>query len=360
MRSYRKYADVLTDLRTAIDACARVGSGLAAERALAEELGTSRMTLRKALAEAEAEGLIRREGGRTEVVGYRNQLAGCGRVLFVAGGYRETFFLPAIERLWVRFSAETVARGCQPELFLVRSETPAEEWERQFSAARVVFLAAPPPSGLESAGQIRFALHDGIPAPNGIYLDNLGAGRLAADALLRAGARRLVAIGPDYRASGNVTFGKRFAGFSDRLREEGLAHDGMIRILSHPHPGRFRSEIGDRYIHESRDVLEAAFAEGCDGAFVICDVDIGSIAMNLLQRGEIPERLRLITVNGSGDSMRNRPAIACVNHATAEVVGAAVGQLRRIAMGEFAAPVILPVPPQVYENETLCSRSQPC
>ena len=58
--------------------------------------------------------------------------------------------------------------------------------------------------------------------------------------------------------------------------------------------------------------------------------------------------------------MRNRPAIACVNHATAEVVDAAVGQLRRIARGDFAAPVILPVPPQVYENETLCSRSQAC
>ncbi|MDX9979115.1 MAG: GntR family transcriptional regulator [Lentisphaeria bacterium] len=360
MRGYRKYEDVLADLRALAAVCARDGSGvLAGERALAEELGASRMTLRKALAEAEAEGLIRRTGGRTEVVGQANLLAGCGRVLFVAGGYRETFFLPAIERLWVRFSAELLARGNRPELFLVAPETPMKEWERRFAGAQVVFQGTPAPARLSAEGQIRFTFHDGIPAPNGIYLDNFRVGYLAADALLRAGCRRLVAIGPDYRANRNLTFKKRLMGFAARLREAGLRRPDMIRLLSYPHPGRFRSEIGDCYIRESRELLEGAYGEGCDGAFLICDVDIGSIAMNLFRQGDIPDRLKLITVNGSGDSMRHRPAVACVNHATAEVVAEAVAQLRRLAAGEFVSPVTVPVAPQVYGNETLGNRTVP-
>ncbi len=353
-RAYRKYEDVMEALRARIAGAQRQGQlSLPSERLLAPEIGASRMTLRKALAQAETEGSVRRDGMRTEIIPSRPPLARCGRMVFVASGCHSVFALPAIERLWARLGPAAIAEGAQLELFLVNAATPIAEWQQRLDDAAVVLttVSAMPESALGKARV--FSLLEAVPAPNGVYLDNLSVGRLAAETLLATGCARPVAISPDYRPYDNTTFHRRLQGFASVLAERGLARPDMTRLLRYPHPGRSKSEIGDRYIREAREVLETAYRDGCDGIFMVCDVDIGSIAMNLLQTGAIPDRLKLLTVNGSGDSMRHEPPISCVNHATATVVETLLRLLRLLGEGRLDAPVAIPVPPGLYWNATL-------
>lgn len=71
-RSYKKYTDVYQELETFCIQSLKDGSFLLpGERELASRFHVSRLTLRKAIEDAQMNGLIRREGKRTEILPYR-------------------------------------------------------------------------------------------------------------------------------------------------------------------------------------------------------------------------------------------------------------------------------------------------
>lgn len=359
MKKYRKCDEIVEILKAMVRERIRHSSYfLPGEVAMAEEIGVSRITLRKALAVLEQEGAIRRDGVRTEIVEKRDILSNCGKILFTANTRCSTFDLPAMERLWTRFAPEVINRGGNVELFPVNYLTRVEEWQERISKADVIFLTAVPDGPAESwekalNGKIVFSLLETFSAPNSIYLSNEAVGRAAAHTLIKAGCRKIAGICFDYIFFKNLIFTRRMEGFREALKESYLYHPDLIKLIPYPSNGRFNPSVGDKYSKAAREVLEEVYHQGCDGVFIASDEEIGLIAMNLLHGKIIPERMKLLTVNGVGDAVRNDPPIACLSHGTHKTVEAAIGQLKLIAEKRFNGPVNLMIPPNLYSNSTL-------
>ena len=80
---YKKHQDIKEDLVTLVKSLASSGKYLLPpERELAVLLDVSRMTLRKAISELIADGLIRQEGRKNEIVNSSGLLCNCGKILF--------------------------------------------------------------------------------------------------------------------------------------------------------------------------------------------------------------------------------------------------------------------------------------
>lgn len=359
MKKYRKCDEIVEILRAMIRE--RIRSScyyLPGEVAMAEEIGVSRITLRKALAILERERVIRRDRVRTEIVEKRDILSRCGKILFTAAGNSSIIALPAMERLWMRFATEVIHRGGDVEFFPVNSWTGVDEWQAKVTACDVIFLTAvpdgPPEPWMKALrGKIVFSLLETIPAPNAIFLGNDAVGRAAARTLIEAGCRKIAGICFDYHFFNNTIFARRMTGFCNTLMENKLYYNDLIKLIPFPSNGRFNPHVGDKYSRAARAALEEVWQQGCDGVFVASDEEIGLIAMNLFQKRIIPGRLKLLTVNGVGDAMRNQPPIACLSHGTGKTVEAAIEQLKRIAEQRFQEGVNLVIQPNLYSNNTL-------
>lgn len=341
---------------------------LPGEIAMSEEIGASRITLRKAMAILEQEGLIRRDRVRTEILEPRDILSACGKILFTAGAHYSTFFYPAVERLWNRFNSEVLSRDGNVELFCNDHTTSPVEWEQKIAAAEVIFLTS---TGSSRLGAAETLLQEASPekiifsllesenplTPNCIYLDNYRVGVKAAQALIAAGCRNIGAVSMDHRLFGSPIFPRRMNGFINELQKHGLFNPDAIRLIPFPSSSRFNPDGGDNYSKNARIALEQAYAAGDDGVFVSTDEEIGLIAMNLFRNAIIPGKLKLLTFNGVGDAMRHNPPISCLSHGTHRVVAAALEQLKLIAKKQFVAPVNIAVSPLLYNNFTLSDES---
>jgi DNA-binding LacI/PurR family transcriptional regulator len=243
-------------------------------------------------------------------------------------------------------------------LFSASQPGQAAEWREKMSEANVVFLADffnGPAELWEKMlrGKTVFSMLETVSAPNSIYLDNDAVGRAAAQTLIEAGCRKIAGICFDYKFFNNLIFSRRMNGFRKTLEENHRYDPDLIKLIPYPSNGRFNPSVGDKYSKAAREALEEAYRQGCDGAFVASDEEIGLIAMNLFRRHVIPERMKLLTVNGVGDAMRNSPPIACLSHGTRKTVEAAIEQLKLIAEKRFAGPVNIMIPPNLYSNSTL-------
>ena len=224
-----------------------------------------------------------------------------------------------------------------------------------------IFLTAQDSASSETTELLRkaagekaiFSLIETIPGPNFIYLDNYAVGQMAARTLIEAGCRNIAGICFDYNLFNNLIFARRMAGFRDTLKTNDLFEPGRIGLIPYPSNGRFNPFVGDQYNKAAREALDGLFDRGCDGVFVASDEEIGLISMNLFRQGLIPERIKLLSVNGVGDAMRHDPPVACLSHGTRKVVDAAIEQLKLIAEKRFAGPVEIVVHPKLYENFTL-------
>lgn len=355
MRSYRHYEEAVELVKTAIaERTGRAVYFLPGEIPLAAELGVSRMTLRKALSQVEQDGLIRRDRMKTEIVGRKDVLARCGKIVFVANTCHSTIIHGAVERLWMKMSQVILSHGGQLEFFGVNTETTLDEWKSHFQNGDIFFLtAACPENAPLPLNKIVFSLLEGLSAPNRIYLDNYSAGYLAGQTLLRAGCHKLLAICFDYKVFHNQIFARRMDGFAAALAEAGQRPEEAIRLIPYPSAGNLNPEIGDRYSSNARKAIEQAVEAGCDGVFVASDEEIGRITGDLFRNRLVPDRVKLLTLNGSGDALRHQPPIGCVSHATDSVVAAIMIQLRLIAENRFTGPVIEAVKPSLYAGHTL-------
>jgi DNA-binding LacI/PurR family transcriptional regulator len=351
-RAYKKYTEVYSDLE---EHCRRIcASGLSrimsSERELAVELNTSRMTLRKALEKAEQNGLIRRTNKLTEVISQQGSMHNCGKILFISTGFRTEFTLSAFQRLWMELKTQLEREGAELELLLTNTSMAKEEIINKCESADIILLTviAYDTAKIDVDFLVKMKSRKTIIAlsdpyldyfDNYIALDNYAAGELAAKALNAAGCRR-----PAFIPSGfsNLMFHKRFYGFHDAMKRVGITI-----------PDEF-PRTDSRHINEiTRNRILCALRNGNDGAFIASDEGIDFITHDLFEQKLVPEKFKLITLNGKGEALLCNPPITCVNHATAGVAEILLNYLKIISKNPNPPSIKKLVKPDLYLNKTI-------
>ncbi len=354
MPIYRKTSEILADFRRY---CAeRVASGIYVtdcERILADRFHASRGALRKAMSAAEAEGIIRRNGRKTEITISRGTLAGCGKIIFVSPGYMDVYSENAMSRLG-RILADRVAReGGTMEKFLLNEKTSLKMYTNALAEANVILVAGSTcknPALLhevfsripENKIFLRFsgsADHSEEFLRNQIVLDNYLVGVWAAEMLSIAGSKRPVAV---WRACVNDAFRLRAQGFSDALRRMGIGGAESVHWVE---PGHFMAV-------KAAARLEWALKAGFDGVFVMSDENISDVSSGFFDSQTGRWSVPLITVNGSLDCMRNSSPVAALGHASERVASYVIDSLHDIAAGRFTGVKTL-VKPTFHFTESL-------
>ena len=349
-KRYKKHTEVYHDLVQMIHRNIQLRNYfLPPEIPLAQSLKTSRMTLRKAMASAEMDGWISREGKRTLINVQKHSLRSCGQILFIAPAEHSAFLHPAMERLWLNLFPEVRILDGMISCLLVDRSLSCENFEEAVENADIILLTTFIPwIGEQLQELFRFrdqkiiiALSDSYIGYccNQIALDNTAVGRLAAQTLLHAGAKKTLILSD----TSGTAHRKRVAGCRSVLHEYGCAAGLFIKRKGIPNP---------LFYMMCRDRVNQACGAGYDSLFLTSDEGIEVILMDLFAAGEIPKRIKVITVNGSGQALRHNPPITCVSHATQGVVAALLHRLKLIAAGESRQPFQTLIEPMIYFNAT--------
>ena len=312
-RRYKKFTDVFRELTGFCEQLADSGETvLPHERELAAKFECSRMTLRKALTVALQQKLILRKGRFLElnVPGY--DLGKLGKILFVATGSGDKFFLNALKKLYDSISVKLKKYHGKPELLLTNPDTGRELiMQRCMDADIIIFTLFVTGDNETDRMQLFWeigrkrrviALSDPYQEffHNFIALDNFEVGNLAAKELHRAGCRKAGCV---YGRKNNVIFRKRREGFVNYFADVGI-------------------DVWQPREHECfKKQFDEAVKAGCDGIFMVSDEHISAITAEAFASGLIPDKLKLITVDGCGEARAHQPEISCVSHGTEQVAG---------------------------------------
>ena len=353
MNPYRKHTEVYQDLVKLIETNLAAGRYfLPPETTMARQFSTSRMTLRKALETASMNGLITRENKRTTIntVPYPN-LRQCGKMLFVACTIGQNFYFPAVERLWLHLLPEIRLNLGGISLLAVDPDLDIDVVDEAVRHADLIFLTTNVfaqsaqeyfNAMLKKAEKAVFGLFDPFfnRCPYGITLDNLEVGRLAAEALYQSGTRKVIVFSDNPKNPHT----DRIRGFRAEFSRRG----GEVVLAAK------RKEIPQPvYYLACRTRIMEAYENGCDGAFLTSDEGIDIILMDLFKYHLIPEKFKVISVNGSGQALRHNPPISCVNHATTEVVAEILRQLQEWGKNPVHRPFHIKVKPDLYKTNSI-------
>ena len=344
-RRYKKFTDVFREL---VNYCKKLadsgGSVLPHERELAEILECSRMTLRKALSEALRQKLISRKGRFLELNWTGYDLGKLGKILFVATGSGDKFFLNALKKLYDSISAKLKKYHGELDLLLTNPSTGEELIRQRCMDADIILFTLFVTGNNETDRMQLFwdigrkrrviALSDPYQEffHNFIALDNFEAGVLAAKTLHRAGCRK---VGCVSGSKSNVIFRKRREGFVNYL--SGV---GIDVWLPRENP-RFKEQFDE------------AVKFGCDGIFLVSDESISGITAEVFASGMVPEKLKLITVDGCGEARRHQPLTTCVSHGTEFVAQELIKYLIQLAEQPDWPDCRKLIVPELHPGETV-------
>ena len=352
-RSYKKYHDVYVELQEYCQNNIPRGlRQLPGERTLAAILGTSRMTLRKALEQALLNGLFIRRNKSLFIHPLRINACNLGKIVFVASGIHGELFLKALDRLYTKIYESLKQIGADIQLCLTNDDQTFEDLKRQCRDADIILLTTHRTGNHSTGEQVVFwqemarnhkiiALSDPYLEflPNYIALDNYAAGKIAAEALFAAGCKRPALL---RESRGNVIFQKRTDGFMD-----------FFNALELP---VMKSDFYNGKLHHAdfkRQTINHFVQSGCDGIFVVTDEHLDFAAHDLLTSGAVPEKVNLITVNASGAAFNAVLPIACVSHGTDKVAQAVIKLLKRLASEPESPNCKMLIQPHLYINSTL-------
>ncbi len=353
---YRKCTEVYSDLSTLIQNRVEARSFLLPpELRLASELGTSRMTLRKALVMAENDGLIRRDNKKTIILDRKPSLAKCGRILFVVPGENGTIRHQALERLWLKLSGEVRTLDGNIVPLLIGVDSSLDEFNAEVRKSDIILTTVGSGSAEEidrkmlelsgdSGRKFVISLTEEFSGcfRNYIALDNILAGSMAAEELVRAGARKFLMFCDTPSSPAHL---KRLQGFRERILS--------FRLPDPLHFLNSEKKMNPAYYMDCVEKLAGEFDAGhVDGVFSASDEGIDVILMKMFERGVIPSKLKVCTVNGSGIGLRHNPPVTCISHGTDGVVAELITQLKNIAEGSFVEPVRRLIVPKLYKNST--------
>ena len=211
---------------TVLDPHLKLGAFLPSERELTERLGASRVTIRRALRQLVAEGLIEAipSHGYRRMASSKAQVPGLvAYVLAVADpdgvwDFSHEQILAAINRRLMDLGRQTLAVGCKGR--------KATDVFAELKAANVrgVVLDTSEPGYVEAAiaSGIPFVVvdaHSDLPGVDVVIQDNFNGARLAAEHLVSCGHKRIAWLGPTH---GLPHYRERFAGARSALHTAGL------------------------------------------------------------------------------------------------------------------------------------------
>lgn len=344
-RRYKKFTEVFRDLVNYCDKLADSGAAvLPHERELAALLDCSRMTLRKALTMALQQKMLRRRGRFLELSLPGYDLSGLGKILFVATGNDNRFYLNALNKLYNSISAKLKKYNAKLELLLTNTATSEDFIRKRCMDADIILFTLFVTENHDADRQRLFweigrhrrviALSDPYQEffHNFIALDNFKVGELAAAELHRAGCRR---IGCVCGYNSNVIFRKRTDGFCSYFSRIGV--DVWLPKENGFFPGQFSDAVN----------------AGCDGIFLVSDEHISAITAEVFAAGAIPSKLKLITVDGCGEARSHQPPVTCVGHGTSAVAAELADYLIHLAEQSDWPDCRKLITPQLYPGETL-------
>lgn len=349
-RAYKKYGEVYLDLEKFCRKRVKNDQGfLPPERELAQTLGTSIMTLRKALERGQMDGLLVRQGRQLEISLPDRTLYGFGKILFIEQGFYGKPILGAINRLYQELALRMLALKADFEFYQLNGTSDLKDFERACDRSAVLMAglltadrelnrqvlailkrqeASKPVIALSDPNLDRFE--------NYCALDNFAVGRKAAETLIAAGCSRLGFIGSGFAR----IFQKRLKGMEEGCRAAGLELRDFT-IMDH------------RFATVFQKGMAAALQSRCDGVFIASDEGLRLFLHDYLTDGTVPDRLKVLTLHGSGESLTCQPPVACLNHATDKVADGIISYLLAKAGNPALPPLQRLVAPALYPSITL-------
>lgn len=337
---------------------------LPAERILSEELGCSRVLVRKLLDRKDSEGLlVKNHLGRTLSVEAAANRTRIGQLTFVAEG-AEIVANPAWNRLWHRLQVHAAAVNLSSRLALYPYRHDGLDWAARLDG-EVGFLVTPTLSAnlsryLATRPDIVSVVTDEHPpgtTGSMVCLDNHAAGRMAAEQLALRGYRRPALICARHIVAGQlyVTFERRCAGFREACARLGLEFSEDSEFWIGPPGVRSKIELMQAAVELGR--------RGFDAVFLHTDNDYDFLYEGFADaRKLIPEDIGVITVNSQGRAENASPRIVAISHASDAIARALVGRIHGLlrsgrsgeAIGEHR------IEPSVHDGLSLRPlRSQP-
>ena len=183
-------------------------------------------------------------------------------------------------------------------------------------------------------------------AAHTVCCDNAGGARLAANALLEAGARRFAII---YGNRDSRTNRDRITGFLEALRSSGAPmHDVPDRCGEYTYDGGFRAACE---LLRSAERTDAIFCTDDMMAFGAMDAARSCFGLR------IPEDLLIMGFDGVEAAARTVYRLSTIRQPLTEMVEAAVDLVSRQVDG---APLVRVLPTSLILRESTARRRQPC
>jgi DNA-binding LacI/PurR family transcriptional regulator len=323
-------------------------------REVAERAGVSRAAVSRTFTEGASVSAKTRAKvmEAAEALGYRPNLLARSlttRRTRMVGLVSNNFRNPVFLQIFDLFTREIQERGLRPLLVNLTDEVdPARSvgMLRQYSVDGVIVASSHLPDGFAAAFAAAgmpvvhaFGRAVGVPVVDVVAIDNMGAGRMAAEALVARGYGRIGFLGGPERAS---TTEDRLAGFMAVARERGV--EAVVRYA-----GAYSFEAG-------RAGMGRALAEGVGVEAWFCGDDVlsmGALAAVREAGLAVPGDVGIIGLNDMEMAGWAGVDLTTIHQPFADIVGAAVDLVERRMAEPEIAPEVRVFPCRVVERATL-------
>ncbi len=341
-RAYKTVEELLPELERMIIALKTDGiKVLPSERSLAQDTGSSVMTLRKALSILEERGLFVKNN-RVRMIGENPDVTGVPlniSVAFMASGQE---YPSNIEWLRLNHNLGEKLRSAGAEfktVCLSKEDNRKTIEERLGNDVKVIVFAEPP---CKEVWREIMSLRDQIliigvdenyvgKCDCIVALNNYKAGYLAAQKLIEAGCKQPAM---NYSDRGIMPFYHRRDGFIDALIDAGLPYENSAYATRSP------GEIAPGEVLFP-DTLETICKKGHDGFFLFSDGQSQQVREFIQKKHKIPEKFKLITLDSCGECRAPNSVVSAISHATEDTASKLVEVISKFSRGEQFAPINL-------------------